>query len=79
MAALYRPYHLIGLELGICVASVALDGEPTGAPVERRAEVVRGGRALAAGRSSTARAATRSGAASRPPAPPACRSGSPAG
>ncbi|MGE5258863.1 MAG: NAD(P)H-dependent oxidoreductase [Hyphomicrobiales bacterium] len=29
-AALYRPYHLIGLELGISVASVALRGEPTG-------------------------------------------------
>jgi predicted homoserine dehydrogenase-like protein len=40
VAALYRPYHLIGLELGISVASVALAGEPTGAPVERRAEVV---------------------------------------
>ena len=29
-AALYRPYHLIGLELGISVASVVLRGEPTG-------------------------------------------------
>jgi len=29
-SALYRPYHLIGLELGISVASVALRGEPTG-------------------------------------------------
>ena len=29
-AALYRPCHLIGLELGISVASVALRGEPTG-------------------------------------------------
>jgi len=29
-AAMYRPYHLIGLELGISVASVALRGEPTG-------------------------------------------------
>jgi predicted homoserine dehydrogenase-like protein len=29
-AALYRPYHLIGLELGISVASAALRGEPTG-------------------------------------------------
>ena len=29
--ALYRPAHLIGLELGISVASVALRGEPTGA------------------------------------------------
>jgi predicted homoserine dehydrogenase-like protein len=30
-AALYRPYHLIGLELGISVASAALRAEPTGA------------------------------------------------
>ncbi len=29
--ALYRPAHLIGLELGISVASVTLRGEPTGA------------------------------------------------
>ncbi len=29
-SALYRPYHLIGLELGISVASVALRSEPTG-------------------------------------------------
>jgi predicted homoserine dehydrogenase-like protein len=32
-AALYRPTHMIGLELGISVASVALRGEPTGTPV----------------------------------------------
>jgi predicted homoserine dehydrogenase-like protein len=29
--ALYRPFHLIGLELGISVASIALRREPTGA------------------------------------------------
>jgi len=29
-AAMYRPTHLIGLELGISVASTALRGEPTG-------------------------------------------------
>ena len=39
-SALYRPYHLIGLELGIGVASVALRGEPTGAPHEFVADVV---------------------------------------
>jgi predicted homoserine dehydrogenase-like protein len=39
-AALWRPYHLIGLELGISVASVALRGEPTGAPAAWRGEVV---------------------------------------
>src|SRR5215831_1141081 len=31
-AAMYKPYHLIGLELGISVLSAALRGEPTGAP-----------------------------------------------
>jgi predicted homoserine dehydrogenase-like protein len=31
-AAMYKPYHLIGLELGISVASVGLRREPTGAP-----------------------------------------------
>jgi len=30
--AMYKPYHLIGLELGITVASVGLRREPTGAP-----------------------------------------------
>jgi len=29
-AALYRPIHMIGLELGISVASCALRNEPTG-------------------------------------------------
>ncbi len=37
-AALYKPYHLIGLELGISVASVGLRGEPTGAPSGFRAD-----------------------------------------
>jgi predicted homoserine dehydrogenase-like protein len=31
-AAMYKPYHLIGLELGMSVLSVALRGEPTGQP-----------------------------------------------
>jgi predicted homoserine dehydrogenase-like protein len=39
-AALYRPSHLIGLELGISVASAALRGEATGAPEAFRADVV---------------------------------------
>ena len=39
-SALYRPTHLIGLELGISVASAALRGEPTGAPIGFRADVV---------------------------------------
>ena len=40
IAALWRPFHLIGLELGISVASAALRGEPTGAPRGFRADVV---------------------------------------
>jgi predicted homoserine dehydrogenase-like protein len=38
--AMYKPYHLIGLELGISVASAALRREPTGAPDGFRADVV---------------------------------------
>src|SRR5437764_1404997 len=38
-AALYRPIHMIGLELGISVASVALRKEPTGAPSGFRSDV----------------------------------------
>ena len=39
-AALYRPTHMIGLELGISVASIALRGEPTGSPTGFRSDVV---------------------------------------
>jgi len=39
-AALYRPVHMIGLELGISVASAALRREPTGAPTGFRSDVV---------------------------------------
>ena len=39
-AAMYKPYHLIGLELGISVASVGLRGEPTGVARGWRADVV---------------------------------------
>jgi len=39
-AALYKPYHLIGLELGISVLSAALRGEATGAPTGFRGDVV---------------------------------------
>lgn len=38
--ALYRPYHFIGLELGVSVASAALRGEATGAPEAWAADVV---------------------------------------
>ena len=38
--ALYRPDHLIGLELGVSVASVAVRGEPTGAATGFRSDVV---------------------------------------
>ena len=40
VSAMYKPYHLIGLELGISVASVGLRGEPTGVPVAFHADVV---------------------------------------
>ena len=39
-AAMYKPYHLIGLELGISVLSVALRGEPTGQASGWRGDVV---------------------------------------
>ncbi len=39
-AAMYKPYHLIGLELGISVANAALRGEATGAPDAWRGDVV---------------------------------------
>jgi len=39
-AGLYRPVHLIGLELGISIASAALRGEPTGAPAGWQADVI---------------------------------------
>jgi predicted homoserine dehydrogenase-like protein len=39
-AALYRPIHMIGLELGVSVASAALRKEPTGAPIRFCSDVV---------------------------------------
>ncbi len=39
-ASMYKPYHLIGLELGISVASVGLRREPTGAPITWCGDVV---------------------------------------
>jgi predicted homoserine dehydrogenase-like protein len=39
-AAMYKPYHLIGLELGISVLSAALRGEPTGSSTAFRADAV---------------------------------------
>ena len=38
--ALYKPFHLIGLELGISVASAGLRREPTGAPTGFRGDAV---------------------------------------
>jgi len=38
--AMYKPYHLIGLELSISVLSAALRGEPTGQPRAFRGDVV---------------------------------------
>ena len=61
---MYKPYHLIGLELGISVLSAALRGEPTGQRkrLARRCRSRRQARACTPARRSTARAATRSGA-----------------
>jgi len=38
-SAMYKPFHMIGLELGVSVASAALRGEPTGAPTGWRGDV----------------------------------------
>ena len=39
-AALYRPFHMIGLELGVSVLAAALRGEPTGHSREFNADVM---------------------------------------
>ncbi len=39
-AAMYKPYHLIGLELGMSVLSAALRREPTGQPLGWRGDAV---------------------------------------
>jgi len=39
-AATYKPYHLIGLELGVSILSAALRSEPTGQPQGWRGDVV---------------------------------------
>jgi predicted homoserine dehydrogenase-like protein len=39
-SAMYKPAHLIGLELGISVASVGLRGEPTGRAMDFRGDAV---------------------------------------
>jgi predicted homoserine dehydrogenase-like protein len=39
-AAMYKPYHLIGLELNVSILSAALRAEPTGCPTGWRADVV---------------------------------------
>ncbi len=38
-SAMYKPFHLIGLELGVSVLSAALRGEATGAPTGFRGDV----------------------------------------
>jgi predicted homoserine dehydrogenase-like protein len=39
-SAMFKPFHLIGLELNISILSAALRGQPTGAPVGFNADVV---------------------------------------
>ena len=48
-AATYKPFHLIGLELGISVANAALRGESTGSPDDWRGDVVATAKRLKAG------------------------------
>jgi predicted homoserine dehydrogenase-like protein len=38
--SLYRPYHMIGLELGVSIASAVVRGEATGSPTGFRGDVV---------------------------------------
>jgi predicted homoserine dehydrogenase-like protein len=38
-AAMYKPYHLIGLELNVSILSAALRGEPTGQPQDFRGDI----------------------------------------
>jgi predicted homoserine dehydrogenase-like protein len=40
VSALYRPFHLIGLELNVSILSAALRHEATGAPTDFRGDVV---------------------------------------
>jgi predicted homoserine dehydrogenase-like protein len=40
VSVLYRPFHLIGLELNVSVLSAVLRGEPTGTPTGFRGDVV---------------------------------------
>lgn len=62
-AAMYKPYHLIGLELNISVLSAALRNEPTGQPQGFRGDVVAVAKKNCVRvKCSTARAAIRSGA-----------------
>ena len=37
---MYKPFHLIGLELGISIANVAMRGEPTGVAEDWHGDVV---------------------------------------
>lgn len=39
-SSMYKPFHLIGLELGITVASIGIRGEATGAPIGWNGDVV---------------------------------------
>jgi predicted homoserine dehydrogenase-like protein len=72
---LYKRWHLIGLEVGVSVASVALRGEPTGVATAWNADVVATAkRDLHPGDCWTAKAATPCGASCCRP-PPRCAMG----
>ncbi|MGD8421416.1 MAG: Gfo/Idh/MocA family oxidoreductase [Gammaproteobacteria bacterium] len=38
-SAMYKPFHLIGMELNISILAAALDGRPTGTPIRFNADV----------------------------------------
>ncbi|MEZ5904680.1 MAG: hypothetical protein R3C69_06110 [Geminicoccaceae bacterium] len=77
----WRPCHLIGLELGISVADMALRGEPTGAPWRWAGDVAATAkRDLEVGETLDGAASPSMAPWSRPPSRPpraCCRSASP--
>ncbi len=82
-AALWRPFHLIGLETSVSVLSAVLRGEATGSPREYRADAVaRAKRDLKPGDTLDGEGVTSPGATPSPPPAPApsarSRSASPA-
>ena len=84
-AAMYKPFHLIGLELSISVLNAALRGEPTGSAERMARRCGRGRQARAQGRRDARRRGRLHGLRQAHPGRRAasrrmrCRSGSPTG